>query len=137
MPARLFCIDSDMTWEPDAFMRMLALSTKADVVLRGVSRRRKNRHAFTSYARAGHHERVWLHPMPGGGLGFAIINRKVIEHLGEGRPDDQLSTWRRTLPADDHHPASVSYRASGDGEFLGEDMMFFRDIEAAGFRVLV
>lgn len=123
---KLFWIDSDMVWEPEDFLRLVAMSTKVEVV--GAAYKRKTQgdswllnapYGLT----AGEHG---LFPVLGMGLGFTIVDRVVIQKL-----------------ADEAHKvldggvemASVFRVDSVDGRRRGEDMAFFADVSAARFTV--
>jgi hypothetical protein len=130
---KMFWIDSDMAWEPDAFMRTLALSGKVDAVC-GAYPTKEEPPRFN----VGTPGRVTMNeygciPCRGGGLGFTIVNRNVIEHLAAKAPTI-------TYPLDTQPPSDVKIRhlfstgRTEGGAFLGEDTAFFRDIEEAGFK---
>lgn len=128
--SRLFWIDSDMVWQPDDFMRLLALSTKMDVVCAGYANR-KNPEKVTVKFDAGT-DRVPVNehgcfPIAGAGLGFACITR------------DAMTALAMRAPQVPDHDTGVSFPAIFrtdivNGEMWGEDMLFFRDLREAGFQ---
>lgn len=122
--SKLFFINSDMQYDGGAFMRMLALSTKADVVLGAYAAKEE---PLTFHI--GTPGRVTMNeygciPCRGGGLGFAIIDRKVVERLAKDAP---MIKYPR---GDDPASRMISFRhlfrnGVRDGEFLyrGRDVL--------------
>jgi hypothetical protein len=131
---RLFWIDSDMAWEPEQFMRMVALSTEYEVVCATypakieqptfyVHRDQKvkleaNEHGLLD---------IW-----GVGLGFTVMQRKVLEELAgkAGKVYDEIA---------DREIAEV-FRVGAVDENgrrcrRGEDMALFHDIRQLGYKV--
>jgi hypothetical protein len=129
---RLFWIDSDMTWTPDAFMRMLALSGKVDVVTAAYrAKEDAPRFQFGTPGKVTQNEYGCI-PCCGSGLGFTVVNRPVIEALVEKTPTIEYP--RATYPDSIvriRHLFHTGFAATG---FATEDIRFFRDVEAAGFK---
>lgn len=127
---KLFWIDSDMVWSPDDFVRLLAISTKVDVV--GAAYPAKVEGATTFYANFDADRKIGpfgLQEIKGLGLGFTIVSREVCEKLSADAPKvkDQISGTE---------VASVfRVDVSEDGHRRTEDMAFFADIRAAGYPV--
>lgn len=122
---KLFWIDSDMVWEPDAFLRLVHASTLVDVV--GATYKRKiqggswllKADGFT----AGEQN---LFPVRGMGLGFTIVDRSVIKKLADQAPK----------ALDGGVEMAAVFRVDiVDGKRRGEDMAFFADVRAAGYEV--
>jgi hypothetical protein len=127
---KLFWIDSDMVWSPESFARMVALSTKRDVIAAAYMAKRDGEPDFQIGASGKPQEldEYGLLEIEATGLGFTIMDRKVCEALAEGKPQR----------ADQHgKPYIRAFRIDEDlGEFrAGEDVQFFADIRAKGFKV--
>jgi len=123
---KLFWIDSDMNWQPDAFLRLVHASTLVEVV--GAAYKRKISgdswlvnapEGFT----AGPHG---LFPVRGMGLGFTIVDRAVVQKLADQAPKVQDG---------DTEMAAVFRIDLINGRRRGEDMTFFADIRDAGYQV--
>ena len=126
---RLFFIDSDIVWKPDAFLRLLCLSTVMDVVLASYPIKRDPLTFFINCAREeiATNEYGCL-PNVGAGLGFTCIQRHIIEKLAERAP--------KLIFADAVNPIPHLFRCgAADGKFVGEDIGFFDDIKALGVNV--
>jgi hypothetical protein len=129
---KLFCIDSDMEWEPDAFMRLISLSTKVDVVC-GAYPRKSEPLEFL----VGTPGRVTMNeygciPWHSGGLGFTVIDRKVIECLAEKAPRIKFDVGDikdKSLPQLFHKGEDAN------GYVRSEDTSFFSDVRDAGFEI--
>lgn len=101
---KLFWVDSDMVWQPNAFLQMLQHSQSEDAVI-------------AAYRRKGPGE-PWIVK----GLGFAVVDRKVVQALADKAP--QASGRARVFRID-----------IVDGELRGEDATFLADIKEAGYAV--
>ncbi len=126
---KLFWIDSDMVWTPDDFLRMLAMSTRVDVV--GAAYPAKVEGPTTFYADFAADRRVGpfgLQEIRGLGLGFTIMDRAVCEKLASGAPRVKDSLNGR-------EQAAVFRVDIFNGERRTEDMAFFADIRDAGYTV--
>lgn len=129
---KLFWIDSDMTWEPDAFMRMLALSGKVDVVCGAYPAKEEPlRFHLGTPGRVAMNEYGCI-PCRGGGLGFCIVNRPVIEQLAAKAPS--IKYPRATFPDSMATIPLMFHKGDWEGDFLTEDVMFFREVEALGYQ---
>lgn len=125
----LFCIDSDMVWSADDFIRLLAMSKLAGVVCGAYPAKLDPVTYFIKYNERGMESGPFgLLSIEGCGLGFAVIPRHVVEQLAEKAEsvydgvsgEDRLQIFRTdTL----------------DGEFRSEDMAFFADIRELGHNV--
>lgn len=128
---RLFWLDSDMEWNPPDFMRFLALSTQMEVLC-GAYPIKKDPPLFMlglgGYGEVLESNKYGCVPVRGAGLGFTVIQRKVIEELAERAPKLKYPNHNqpiaRVFRCDDH-----------DGEARGEDMAFFADIRDLGYKV--
>lgn len=127
---RIFWIDSDIVWKPEAFIRLLALSTKVDAVI-GAYPTKKDPIQF--FVNSSGQETVeandlGLLPNVGTGLGFACIHRHVIEKLALKAPKLRFNDA-------DEKIAHIFRCDSEGGNFRGEDMAFWSDIRALGVTV--
>ena len=131
---RLFWIDSDMVWKPEDFMRMLALSQVRDVVCATYTAKLDRPTFYVNHERDAPfvYDELGLLEIWGVGLGFTVMRREVIEKLVAQAPriHDEIS---------DREMAEV-FRVGGLDENgrrrrQGEDMGFFNDIRALGYKV--
>lgn len=141
---RLIFIDSDITWNPADLVKLLALSTKLEVV--GASYPRKADPLVFAVQGFDVNDGVTLGEYGcidcgrgGFGLGFTVIQRKVIEELAAEAPTTILPDMKDTpIPEifrDGSVPTARSTLAGADGEFTGEDMNFFYDVYDLGYKV--
>ncbi len=144
--SRLFWIDSDMEWDAQDFLRLLALSSKMDVVCAAYPMKRDDR---TTYV-IRHPEIPVVQKTPKGqslplqqgyalneygcvkidgtGLGFTVMTRKVVEAVA--------ATKERVLIEGSGETVARLFRLDVvDGKERGEDIAFFEDIKAAGFDI--
>ncbi len=127
---KLFFIDQDVTWEPEAFFRMLALSTKYEVV--GGTYPIKKDGPITFYLNAtpgmpcNEHQ---LFSIDGMGLGFTVIDRAVMERLAAIAPQ------RRNPNIPGKSVAAIFRVDDIDGQDRGEDNAFYADVKALGIDV--
>lgn len=128
---RLFWIDSDMVWEPEQFVRMIALSKLVPVVGATYPAKRERPTFFVNFEGAVEKNEYGLLEVKGFGLGFTVVQREVIEKLAAKaeKVHDQIA---------DHDMASI-FRADRDekGNRRGEDMAFFADVREAGYKVFL
>lgn len=128
---RLFWIDSDMVWKPDQFMRLLALSQYHDVICAAYPAKKEQPTFYVNWdadsgLEQGEHGLLEIN---GIGLGFTVMSRKVIEELAANavRVVDDVS--KRDMAA------VFRIGTTPDGRRQGEDMAFFSDIRALGYKV--
>ena len=126
---KLFWIDADMVWTPDDFARIVALSTKYDVV--GASYPAKVEGPTQYYIQFSPdmtRNEMGLMEVHGMGLGFCIMDRKVIEPLYERAP--------RCVNHIDKRESRAVFRTDiFNGNRRTEDMAFFSDIRDLGFKI--
>lgn len=127
---KLFWIDSDMVWEPRDFLRLLALSTKFDVV--GAAYPAKVDGPTTFYVNTDgivpKVNQYGLRTINGLGLGFTIVSRKACEHLASKATRVMDGIAKLDMAEVFRVDQSNGYRRT-------EDMAFFADLAAAGFTV--
>lgn len=129
---KLFWIDSDMAWEPKEFLRLLALSTKHDVVAAAYPHRGGDGNLFQVNVdgMSGHKANKYgLSDVNGLGLGFCIVDRKPCELLAAKAPR-VTDGWSRREMAEVFR---VDRNAAGYRRT--EDIAFFDDLRELGFTV--
>ena len=127
---RLFWIDSDMTWTPEQFIRLLALSKLTPVVGATYPAKVDRPTFFVKFD-----EEVGMQPselglldVQGLGLGFTVLQREVVEQVAAKAPRvlDEISGLEM---------ASVFRWGIFQGKRRGEDMAFFSDIRDLGYKI--
>ncbi len=129
---KLFWIDSDMRFSPDAFLRILALSTVMPIV--GASYPAK-KHGSTEFLVAMDKTELEANEygcfeVHGYGLGFCCIQREVMEKCAEVSP-----TF-----LDNGKPLKMIFRTGidfEDGVYRSEDMHFFKLCRSLGYKVML
>jgi hypothetical protein len=128
---KLFWIDSDIVWAPESFIRLLALSTKVDVVTAAYPAKVESA-TTTFYANfipgVKNDGPCGLMEVHGLGLGFAVVDRKVMEVLAANAPRVKEQISGREM-------ASVFRMDIVDGNRRGEDIAFFADVRDLGHKV--
>lgn len=127
---KLFWIDSDMVWTAGDFLRMVALSTKVDVVTASYPAKIEGQTTFLLKMLGPELtiEEYGLVEIEGIGLGFAVVDRAVIEALAAKAPrvKDQING---------REMAAIFRNDIVDGRRRTEDIAFFSDIRALGYKV--
>jgi len=126
---KLFWIDSDIVWSIHDFMKMVALSTKVDVLCASYPARGVDRNTyyldFAGTPRIGNYGLIEI---LGTGLGFTIMDRKVCEDIAATKETIKDVNDGRSL-------ASVFRIDTVDGKRRTEDMAFFSDIHDLGYKI--
>lgn len=126
---KLFWIDSDMTWEPGDFLRLLALSTQRGVVCAAYPRKVDGGAQFSvDMDLTVEADDLGLLPIRGAGLGFAVVDRAICKQLADTKPLVSDGLNNRTM-------RSVFRVDTIDGRRRTEDMAFFADIRGLGHGV--
>jgi hypothetical protein len=125
---RLFWIDSDIVWRAADFVRLLEHSLKVDCVCAAYPVKREAPAFYVRFTESKELDEDGLISIRGTGLGFCCVARGVIETLTEKAP--KLRFTGKPEPM-----ASIFRCDEENGEARGEDMAFFADCLAAGFRV--
>ena len=123
--SHLFMIDSDIQWTPDQFMEILRLGVDLPIVC--ASYPEKNDSLTFHIQKNGTQldERGCIE-IRGAGLGFTIVQRKVMIDLAQGSEKVMIKS----------EPLQRIFRCDvKDGEFQGEDMRFFSDCRKLGYKV--
>lgn len=127
---KLFWIDSDMTWKPSDFLRMVAMSMSHDIVCYTYPAKTDGIPTYYFDAEEGEvtADVLGLIAVKGTGLGFTIVDRKAIEALIATKPlvTDEIAneTMHEVFRFD-----------SIDGKRRSEDMAFFADLRELGYTV--
>jgi hypothetical protein len=127
---RLFLIDSDMVWEPEQFMRLLALSQYREVICAAYPAKVDRPTFYVNWDEKEKlvHGEYGLIEIKGVGLGFTVMHREVVEKLAYEAPRIVDEIAGRDL-------AAVFRIGQIDGKRQGEDMAFFADIRELGYKV--
>lgn len=125
---RLFWIDSDIVWNPNDFMRMMALSQKRDIVCATYPAKKEPTTFYINHDPPLVSDDLGLFEIKGAGLGFTVMTRKVVEAIVDASPKavDQITGKEF---------AQVFRVGMKDGTRIGEDMAFFNDARELGFKV--
>lgn len=126
----LFMVDSDQTWEPEGFLRILAMCQINPIVCAAYPIKREPITFYWDTDRQGIDMNEWgCLVIRGIGLGFTCVRREVIERLAEKAP-------KLMLPENDEPLAHIFRQdTDGNGNFRGEDMAFFADCREMGYEV--
>lgn len=125
----LFMVDADMVWKPEDFIRLLALATRLEVVGATYVCRSD---PPTFMLRWEDDELVpnqyGCVPIRGMGLGFTVVQYKVIKQLAEKSPKLRFQAGESAKPH--------LFRSGVDGDSIQtEDMAFFEDVRGLGYKV--
>lgn len=128
---RLFWIDSDMRFSIDDFFRILALSTKHDIIGASYPAKKEGGTEFLiemNNLTVNSDEHGCIEVL-GYGLGFCCVSRKVMEDCRDASP-----TF-----LDKGKPLTMVFRTGIDGEgvYRSEDMHFFKLCRSLGYRVML
>lgn len=130
----LFWIDSDMVWKPADFLRMLALATVMPCVTAAYTAKCDPPLMLMSVdAGVMHANEYGCLPIKGHGLGFTCVQREVIETLAQHAPRCRFPDVPQPIP----HIFRLDDVPDRDGvlDARGEDIAFFADVRARGFKV--
>lgn len=139
----LFWVDSDITWSGKDFLRLLAFGTKLECVGAIYPAKKEPLTFFINLvdenAEVFPNEYGCL-PIRGMGLGFTVVQRKVIEQLADKAPlcaFDNIAGPVPELFRLDHVDRGRIDEATGKviHDLRGEDMAFFADIADLGYQV--
>ena len=127
---RLFWIDSDMVWDPNDFIRMLALSQKRDVVCATYPAKKEPTTFYVNHEPPLITDDLGLFEIKGAGLGFTVMTRRVVEAMVDNSPKALDEITGKEIP----QVFRVGFK---DGKRIGEDMAFFQDARELGFKVFL
>lgn len=139
---RLFWLDSDIKWRPADFVRLLALSTQMEIVC-GAYPVKQDPPLFMLglMNRVVESNKFGCIPVKGVGLGFTVMQRKILEQLSIAAPKLKYPEYNepvaRVFRCDQEmYDPSHELSAQGfEGEVRGEDMAFFADIRKLGYTI--
>lgn len=126
---RMFCFDSDMVWRAEDVIKFLRLSQQLDVVCAAYPTKQEPPNYLVSFVdRRIEPNDDGCFEIAGTGLGFTVLRRDIVENLASRAPRVKLVGYPGTWPG--------IFRWEYKGEDLvGEDMGFFADIRALGYKV--
>jgi hypothetical protein len=125
----LFFVDSDMEWDAEDFFRFVALGCVMECVCATYTRKKDEPEFFVdTQGKALTNNEYGCIPVQGAGLGFTIIQRKVMEQIGAKQPVLKYAGIDEPIPR--------YFRCDEiDGEARGEDHAFFADVRELGYKV--
>ena len=124
----LFWVDSDIEWEAKDFLRLCALATRMDIVGSAYPAKKDPVTFFLDPSSKDEIEsnEYGCLKIGGWGMGFTVVNRRVMEALADKSPKLKFNGSEELIPhmfrCDEH-----------DGYARGEDMAFFADVKELGF----
>lgn len=122
----LFWVDSDIVWAADDFLKVLALTTKLDVVGAAYPAKQDPTVFFINFDDPNFvFNEFGCFDLKGMGLGFTCVSRHIIEKLAAKAPLEKLPDTPEPIP-------SIFRIDCKDGNARGEDMAFFADIRDLG-----
>lgn len=126
---RLFWVDSDIVWNAEDFLRVLALTSVMPIVggAYPVKQDKVNFYIASDPAGVSLNEYGCM-PIDGFGIGFTCVTREVMETLADRA--NKVTCLGNAEPLPQIFKTDVR-----DGRFVGEDIAFFADAKAAGFPV--
>ena len=126
----LFWVDSDMAWQANDFMRLLALGTKLECVFAAYPCRAEPIRFFVALDDKETYEanEFGCLPIRGAGLGFCCVQRQVVQKIADQSP-------KLNYPDIEEGPVPRIFRCDErDGYARGEDIAFFDDVHSLGFQ---
>lgn len=131
----LFWIDSDIQWEPEQFLRLLALNTQYPVVCATYPQKTDEQ---TIVIRRQNLEHFEINPhglikVEGAGLGFTVITREVAERISAAKPFVFDPVEQRRIR--DVFRLDTVDRGREHPDIRHEDMAFFADLLELGYDI--
>lgn len=130
----LFWIDSDIIWEPEDFVKLVALCTAKDVVAACYPAKLIPKQ-FMINGDAGAtittDEYGLIDQIRGIGMGFTCVSRQAVEALSN--KTENLLRFPDIDEGKTPIPKMFRTGETEDGHFMGEDMAFFHDLRELGF----
>jgi hypothetical protein len=129
---RLFFIDSDMSWTPVDFMKVLTKTEKHPIVVGVYPRRNEEGGYYVSFPPGTENDppdEDGLTEIDATGLGFACISRDVMERLAADSPKLKYNHADEPMP-------SIFRMDDNNGVARGEDYAFWADVKAAGYKIM-
>lgn len=133
--AYLFWIDSDIRWQPEDFVRLLALSSKFGVVCAAYAQKTEAQAIVIRRANLDHFE---INPhglvsVEGAGLGFTIVPRAIVQQVADTKPWVYDPAEQRSIRA--VFRIDTVDRGHEHPDVRHEDVAFFADIRELGHDV--
>ena len=127
---RFFFVDSDMVWEPEDFMSLLALSQRRDIVCAAYTAKRDQPTFFIRYdeSKPLRADEYGLIEILGVGLGFTVMRREVVQEVSDSSVAIHDEITSRDIP-------SIFHIGTHNGSRRGEDMSFFERITDLGHKI--
>jgi hypothetical protein len=126
---RLFCVDSDIVWQAEDFLRLVALSTRMPVVGGLYPVKQDEPKFFIAIDNRGVEANdLGCIEVHGYGLGFTCLTREVMAKAAAASP-------KMTVLNEDRPLARIFRTGMRDGQFVGEDIQVFADLRALGIPV--
>lgn len=136
----LFWIDSDIVWDPNDFVRLVALCTQRDIVAACYPAKMLPMQFMINGNpgdRIDTDELGLISQIKGIGMGFTCVSRRVIEAMVAGTKENPVPML--VFPDVGKAPIPKIFRtgATEEGHFMGEDMAFFHDCRELGFPLYI
>jgi len=130
----LFWIDADMSWEPQDFIKLLALATRKDVLC-GTYPTKNEQRTITVQQDEDHLEmdQYGLLRIGGTGLGFCVMRRSIVEEIASQSPRVYSTLLEREIAA--VFRLDVVTDDKGVRQSRGEDAAFFADLRYLGYTI--
>jgi hypothetical protein len=126
----LFWIDSDIVWRPADFLRLVGFGAQHDLIGAAYMLKREPVACVVNFPDPEHYEvnalgNIRIRSLP---IGFTICRREVIERIAATKESlhDDLSGV--------DYPDFFRLSRTPAGKPLGEDIAFYEDANAAGFK---
>ncbi len=125
----LFWVDSDIVWDQKDFLKLLALGTKMEIVCGAYPTKTEPPVFFMRYGPESEIANEYgCSSIHGIGIGFTVVQRKVIKDLYDRAPKVKFSWSDELIP--------YVFRQDKEGnEPRGEDMAFFADARELGYQI--
>jgi hypothetical protein len=125
--SRLFWIDSDMIWEAEDFMRLLALSKVKDVVCASYPAKMDQPTFYIRYQEPVVMDEYGLIEVMGAGLGFCVVTRAAVQMVADSAEQLFDEIAQKSI-------ASIFKVGVFQGKRRGEDMSFFDTLAELGYK---
>lgn len=125
---RFFLIDSDIVWNAEDFMRLLALSQKRSVVCASYPAKKDNPTFYIRHNAPIVADEYGLVEVLGVGLGFTVLRRDVVEAVSDKAPTTHDEISGKDIP-------NVFMIGNHNGNRKGEDMSFFEKVAGLGHKI--
>lgn len=124
----LFWIDSDLSWQAEDFVKLLAMATELPCVLAAYPIKREPLAFFLRAELPMQTNEHGCFPVLSAGLGFTCVQRAVVEAMASLCPTCTTMLCPRPVPR------ICRCGVDESGSFCGEDYTFFDGVRTAGFQ---